>query len=111
MWYRDSFLNMRTGVLYAESGIPMTQASLSVLCLIWMRVRKRLSCGFTMNPHSHANDRRKTCWANKSQNTTLQPKLEGVSLMVADFVSANYGWLCSPDAKETPMSSFVLEWM
>jgi len=31
----------------------------------------------------------------------LQPKGEGASLMVAHFVSADYGWLQSPDGKET----------
>ncbi|KAI6117748.1 hypothetical protein EV401DRAFT_2057686 [Pisolithus croceorrhizus] len=32
---------------------------------------------------------------------TLQPKGEGLSLMVADFMSADYGWLQSPDGKES----------
>lgn len=27
-------------------------------------------------------------------------KGEGVSLMIADFVSADYGWLASPDGKQ-----------
>ena len=31
----------------------------------------------------------------------LLPKGEGALLMMADFVSADYGWLCSPDGKES----------
>ena len=46
------------------------------------------------------NDRRQVRWVWKDENPTLQPKGEGASLMVADFVSADYGWLRSPDGKE-----------
>ncbi|CAL1697595.1 unnamed protein product [Somion occarium] len=45
----------------------------------------------------YAHDRRKKRWVHKSEKAVPQPKGEGVSLMVSDFVSADYGWLHSPD--------------
>ncbi|KAH8825979.1 hypothetical protein DL96DRAFT_1466400, partial [Flagelloscypha sp. PMI_526] len=49
----------------------------------------------------YAHDRRTLGWFNHQRHKILpQPKGEGVSLMVADFVSADYGWLCSPDGKK-----------
>jgi hypothetical protein len=45
----------------------------------------------------YANDRRKLRWVHKNETAVPRPKGEGASLMVADFVSADYGWLCSPD--------------
>ncbi|KAG2054614.1 hypothetical protein BDR06DRAFT_982214 [Suillus hirtellus] len=48
----------------------------------------------------YANDWRKEHWVYKSEHAIPLPKGEGASLMVADFVSADYGWLCSPDRKE-----------
>jgi hypothetical protein len=49
----------------------------------------------------YANDRRKTYWVHKDEKAIPQPKGEGASLMVADFVSADYGWLRSPDGTES----------
>jgi hypothetical protein len=49
----------------------------------------------------YAHDRRTLRWFNHQRHKILpQPKGEGVSLMVADFVSADYGWLRSPDGKK-----------
>jgi hypothetical protein len=48
----------------------------------------------------YANDRRKQRWVHKSETAVPYAKGEGASLMVADFVSADYGWLRSPDGKE-----------
>jgi hypothetical protein len=45
----------------------------------------------------YANDRRKICWVHKMETAVPYPKGEGPSLMVADFVSPDYGWLQSPD--------------
>jgi hypothetical protein len=39
------------------------------------------------------NDQRKRCWVHKLEMAVPQAKGEGASLMVADFVSADYGWL------------------
>ena len=49
----------------------------------------------------YANDRRTVRWVHKSETATLRAKGEGASLMVADFVSADYGWLRLADGKET----------
>ena len=49
----------------------------------------------------YANDRRRTRWVHKSETPKPYTKGEGHSLMVAHFVSADYGWLSSPDGKET----------
>jgi hypothetical protein len=45
----------------------------------------------------YANDRRRLRWVHKDETAVPRPKGEGASLMVADFVSTDYGWLCSPD--------------
>jgi hypothetical protein len=45
----------------------------------------------------YVNDRRKLHWVHKSETAVPRPKGEGASLMVSDFVLANYGWLRSPD--------------
>lgn len=49
----------------------------------------------------YANDRRQVYWVHKDEKATPRTKGEGASLMVADFISADFGWLCSP----TTMSS------
>ncbi|KAG1753179.1 hypothetical protein EDB19DRAFT_1902827 [Suillus lakei] len=54
----------------------------------------------------YANDRRKERWVHKSKHAIPLPKGEGVLLMVADFVSADHGWLCSPDGKESAQVLF-----
>jgi hypothetical protein len=41
----------------------------------------------------YAHDRRKVYWVHKDETAVPRPKGEGASLMVADFVSADYGWL------------------
>jgi hypothetical protein len=47
----------------------------------------------------YAHDRRKLRWVHSSETPKPYAKGEGASLMVADFVSADYGWLRSPDGK------------
>jgi hypothetical protein len=49
----------------------------------------------------YANDRRERRWVPETETAVPKPKGEGASLMVADFVSADYGWLRSPDGKES----------
>ena len=49
----------------------------------------------------YANDWRKIHWVHKHDKPELQPKGEGASIMVADFVSADYGWLQSPDGTQS----------
>ena len=43
----------------------------------------------------YANDRRIVRWVHKSETAVPQAKGEGASLMVADFISADHGWLRS----------------
>ena len=47
-----------------------------------------------------AHDRRKSRWVKEGESAQPQPKGEGPTLMVSDFVSANHGWLRSKDGKE-----------
>ncbi|GJF00210.1 hypothetical protein PsYK624_164900 [Phanerochaete sordida] len=49
----------------------------------------------------YAHDRRHVYWQKSGGTKEPQPKGEGASLMVADFVSADHGWLASPDGKES----------
>ncbi|KII82854.1 hypothetical protein PLICRDRAFT_33206 [Plicaturopsis crispa FD-325 SS-3] len=53
------------------------------ICVVWWHDESTL----------YANDRHKVYWAHKSKNAVPRAKGEGASLMVADFVSADYGWL------------------
>lgn len=49
----------------------------------------------------YAHDRRTLGWFHEAVGPKPQAKGEGVSLMVAHFVSADYGYLQSPDGTET----------
>jgi len=49
----------------------------------------------------YANDRRRKRWVHISETAKPYKKGEGASLMVADFFSAEYGWLRSPDGKKS----------
>ena len=48
----------------------------------------------------YANDRRHIRWVHQSEKPVPCAKGEGASLMAADFISADYGWLSSPDGRE-----------
>ena len=63
------------------------------------------SCQYTMHWYHDEttytqNDCRQVRWVAKNERPMPQPKGEGSSLMVADFVSADYGWLRSPNGSE-----------
>ncbi|KAJ7670198.1 hypothetical protein B0H14DRAFT_3691876 [Mycena olivaceomarginata] len=49
----------------------------------------------------YAHDRRTSQWVADDASPSPYAKGEGVSLMVADFVSADYGWLRSKDGLES----------
>jgi len=49
----------------------------------------------------YAHDRCTVYWRHKDDGPKPQPKGEGALLMVAHFVSADYGYLQSPDGAET----------
>ncbi|TBU64635.1 hypothetical protein BD310DRAFT_963773 [Dichomitus squalens] len=54
----------------------------------------------------YAHDRWVRRWVHKTEKAVPRAKGEGASLMVADFVSAEYGWLRSPDGKESAQVLF-----
>ncbi|ETW84843.1 hypothetical protein HETIRDRAFT_313449 [Heterobasidion irregulare TC 32-1] len=45
----------------------------------------------------YANNRQHVHWVHTGENAVPQSKGEGTSLIVADFISADYGWLWSLD--------------
>ncbi|PPR05890.1 hypothetical protein CVT24_006615 [Panaeolus cyanescens] len=49
----------------------------------------------------YANDRCKVGWVHSTAKAVPRAKGEGPSIMAADFVSADYGWLRSPDCTES----------
>jgi len=49
----------------------------------------------------YAHDRRNLRWIHSTEGPKPQPKGKGVLLMVTHFVSADYGYLQSPDGAET----------
>lgn len=53
----------------------------------------------------YAHDRRLTRWVHEGETAMIYKKGEGISIMVADFVSADYGWLrlgpCESESTET----------
>src|SRR6266446_2386202 len=49
----------------------------------------------------YVHDRRMKGWYHKDAPAKPYKKGEGASLMIADFVSADFGWLSSPDGKRS----------
>lgn len=47
------------------------------------------------------NNHHKKWWVHKDEKVVPQPKGEGSSLMVAHFVSGDYGWLQSCNGNES----------
>jgi hypothetical protein len=45
----------------------------------------------------YAHNRQKLWWIHSSETAKPNAKGEGTSLMVADYVSPDYGWLQEPD--------------
>ena len=48
----------------------------------------------------YAHDHQHRTWFHKDAPAQAQPKGDGLSLMVSDLVSADFGWLRSPDGSE-----------
>lgn len=57
---------------------------------------KRVVLWFHDESIFYAHDRRRRRWYHKDASIKPKKKGEGVSFMVADFVSADYGWLVGP---------------
>ena len=55
----------------------------------------------------YTNNQCKSRWVHSSETAILYAKGEGPLQMVADVVSANYGWLCSPDGIEAAHVFFM----
>ena len=45
----------------------------------------------------YQNDQRKTCWGHQDSQPTPQPKGEGQSLMILEFLTTEWGRLCNGD--------------
>jgi hypothetical protein len=54
----------------------------------------------------YANDRRRVRWVHNDETATPYAKGEGPSQMVVDFVSADHGWLRSPDGEKSAQVLF-----
>jgi hypothetical protein len=67
---------------------------------------KRVIVWFHDESVFYAHDRRKKGWYHKDASAKPYAKGEGQSLMVADFVSAEFGWLTSPDGKRSAQRLF-----
>ncbi|KAJ3555900.1 hypothetical protein NM688_g2325 [Phlebia brevispora] len=63
--------------------------------------RRRVVLWYHDESTFYAHDRRTVYWVHKTDKAVPKPKGEGSSIMVADFVSADYGWLRSPDGHES----------
>lgn len=67
---------------------------------------KRVITWFHDESVFYAHDRRKKGWFLKDAPAKPYAKGKGASLMVADFVSADFGWLRSPDGKKSARRLF-----
>jgi len=56
----------------------------------------------------YQNDERKTCWGHQDSRPAPQPKGEGQSLMISDFLTAEWGRLCTSDRCIIHFLSFLL---
>ena len=74
-----------------NTGKPATTANHQRKTVVWVHDESVF----------YANDRRERRWVHNTETAVPRPKGEGASLMVADFVSADYGWLRSPNGKES----------
>ena len=79
-----------------NNGIPESAAEGEKSVVVWFHDESTF----------YANDRWVSWWVHKDETAKLQPKGEGASLMVIDYVSADYGWLQSPDGKEKACQLF-----
>jgi hypothetical protein len=65
-----------------------------------LQLPRRVVVWFHDESTFYANNRRKVHWVHLSEGAVPKPKGEGASIMVAHFVSADYGWLQSKDGSE-----------
>ena len=70
------------------------------------REGKRVIAWFHNESVFYAHDRRKKGWYHKDASVKPYTKGEGASLMIANFISADFGWLTSPDGKRSARRLF-----
>jgi hypothetical protein len=71
-----------------------------------MDSEKRVIVWFHDESIFYAHDRRKKGWFHKDAGAKPYAKGKGASLMVADYVSVDFGWLTSPDVKRSARRIF-----
>ncbi|KAF9515666.1 hypothetical protein BS47DRAFT_1371942 [Hydnum rufescens UP504] len=71
---------------------PMGQYAMDMNEMIWNK--EGIESTF------YAHDHQKHHWVYSKETAKPIQKGEGASLMVSDFCSADYGWLCSPEGEE-----------
>jgi hypothetical protein len=69
---------------------------------------KRVIVWFHDKSVFYAHDRRKKGWYHKDAPAKPYAKGEGASLMIVHFVSADFGWLTSPDGTRSAIRVFKL---
>jgi hypothetical protein len=90
-FWKNAAPNMRTWTKNIEDARPVSGSGIQEkYIVVWHHDESTF----------YANDRRKIRWVHKSEKAVPHAKGEGTSLMVADFVSADYGWLRSPDGSK-----------
>ena len=70
------------GILTTPTGFPVPQGP-----------RFRLILVTHDESTFYANDRRKSEWIHASQKAVPQPKGDGASIMISDFLTSEWGWL------------------
>ncbi|KAG2148707.1 uncharacterized protein EDB93DRAFT_1084808, partial [Suillus bovinus] len=73
----------------------------NIFLLAWIYYQPQIQKWREDDSTFYANNRRKQHWVHDSEGAVPQPKGEGTSLMVADFISADYRFLCSKDGSES----------
>ena len=68
--------------------------------------QKRVIACFHDKSVFYAHDQQKKGWYHKEASAKPYAKGEGASLMIADFVSADFGWLTSLDGKKSAWCLF-----
>ncbi|KAJ3739327.1 hypothetical protein DFH05DRAFT_1366085, partial [Lentinula detonsa] len=77
--------------MFDRSGLPLPPpSSEGKLVIVWYHDESIF----------YAHDWRRKTWYPKDAPAQLHSKGEGISFMIADYVSAQFGWLVSPDGLE-----------
>ena len=102
----------RVDVVYYRNAVFLPRwEKVSVRMRNWMKdnltacepstPRRRVCAWFHDETIFYAHDRRRKTWYHKDASAKPYAKGEGASLMVARYVSADYGFLAAPDGRNT----------